>query len=184
MKPLSWLPMTITAGAGLAAGALLTGVLLKLAYAPPVITPWLAVLFALIAAAVLWAGIGVRRFKRRESTRITALDAARIALFARSAALNGAMFSGALAGILIVSLFRAWAPATATAALHSGIALVAALAMAIISWLVESWCVDDSGDADHQDSGSTRDLKDPNSPASARNLPKNLREKGSSWQEG
>ncbi len=143
MKPLSGVVLMLLGTAGLIVGAALSFVMLRLAYAPPMITPWLALLFLLIAVAVLAGGRGVRKLKRRQETRVTYLDAARIALFARSAALNGAVFSGFFGGILLVSLFRTWAPATVTAAWGSGAALVGAGVLTVTALIVERWCIDD-----------------------------------------
>ncbi len=170
MKPLSWVSVVVPAAGGLLAGAALTGALLKLAYAPPLVTPWLALLFALIAAGVLRAGLAVRKLKRRQSTRISPVDAARIALFARASVTTGALFGGFLAGILVVSLFRTWAPATASAAFGAGISLAGAVVLTVIGWLVESWCIDDSADGEGGQGSQERRRRgqEPGSTASAR----------------
>ncbi len=145
--------MSLSALIGLLIGALLSALLLQLAMSPPLITPWLALLFVLLSIAIFQGGRGVRRFKRGEKTRVGAVDAARIAMFARSAAINGAAFSGFFLGIGAVSLFRLWAPTTVQAAIGAGIALAGSLLLAGISWLVEHWCVDDSADDWDQEQG-------------------------------
>lgn len=144
MKPLSAPVLALLALGGLIGGAALSFVMIRLAYSPPIITPWLSLLFVLIAVGLFIGGRGVKKLRRRLPTRVTAVDAARIALFARSAALNGALFAGFFGGILAVSLFRTWAPATLSAAWGAGLALAGTTLMLVVAWVVERWCIDDS----------------------------------------
>lgn len=168
MKPLSWGSVALATAAGLGVGLALSSALLALGHSPPLITPWLSLLFILIAVALLWGGRAVRHFKADRTSNLSPLSAARIAMFSRSAAVNGGIFSGFLAGILIVSLFRTWAPATAAAALGAGVSLAGALVMTIVAWVVEGWCVDDSDGPGEDGSGRPRREEDPRSAGAAR----------------
>lgn len=140
MKPLSWRPVILVALAALLIGAGLTAALLAIGHNPIVFTPWLGLLFALVAVITLVAGLGVRRYRRGTSRNLTALQVARIAMFARSAVINGAAFTGFLLGVMFVCLFRVWAPVVLSAAWGSGIAAAGALTMTLIAVLVEYWC--------------------------------------------
>lgn len=146
MKPFSWGLVAATGAVGLAVGAGLSLGLMAFTKSPLLITPWLGLLFLLLGAGILAGGLAVRRFKRGSARRLTAIQAARVALFARSAIFNGAAFVGFLGGIAAVGLMRLWAPATAASAVGAGIACVGALVMMIIAILVERWCRDDAGD--------------------------------------
>lgn len=135
--------MTLGATIGLASGSLIAALMLRFGHSPLILTPWLALLFLVIGIILLGAGLQVKRLKSGKSTTITALHAARIALFARSSAINGAAFTAFLLGVLLISLTRLWAKAVALAALNAGIAAAGALVMTILAVVVERWCLDD-----------------------------------------
>lgn len=147
MKPLSFGVMALSFAIGLALGALLAGVLLVSAHSPLIVTPWLALLFGFVGLAVLIAGLQVKRLKSGKSTRISYIHAARIAVFARSTAINGSAFTAFLLGVLFVSLTRLWASAVALAALNAGIAAAGALVMTVLAAIAEHWCLDDNDDS-------------------------------------
>lgn len=147
MTPIRVSTVFLLAAAGLIVGAGLAFGLLSLGRTPLLITPWLGLVFVVVAAGLWLGGKEVRRLKQREVSRVSPLQAARIAFFARSATLNGAAFTGFLLGGALVNFFRLWAPATASSAVGSAIAATGALAMTIVAWIVERWCLDDSGDS-------------------------------------
>lgn len=157
MRPLRGHTILLIGVGGILVGAAVTFVLLAVGRTPMLITPWLAPVFLVIGIGLIVGGREVRRLKAREDTRITPLQAARVAFFARSAALNGAGFTGFLLGIVFVSLSRWWAPATSAAAVGAGIAAGGAMAMTIMAFIVERWCVDDSGGS--WDATSSRNQK-------------------------
>lgn len=146
MKPVHWGVVTLLGIVGFAFGALLSVGLLSLGRTPLMITPWLGLFFLVLAGALLLGGREVRKLKARESTRITAIQASRVALFARSALLNSPLFTGFLAAVAVVGLFRLYAPATASSALGAGVGAAGALVFTIVAAIVERWCVDDSGE--------------------------------------
>lgn len=148
MSPLHWGTSVALGAVGLVVGALLSAMLLMLGYSPIVVTPWLGALF-LVLSVVLWlGGREVRRLKERKRSRLNAVQASRVAFFARSTVLNGAVFTGFLAGVAGIALFRLWAPATASSAWGAGISALSAFILAIVATIVERWCIDDSDEGE------------------------------------
>lgn len=148
MKPVSW-PLVIgVAVIATIVGAVLSGTLVVLGHNPLILTPWLALFFLVVAGFLLWGGIGVKRLKTGAPTRISPLQAARIAALARSSLINGAGFTGFLAGTALIGVMRLWAPAMLSASLGSGVAALGALLLTVIAAIVEHWCIDDSPEQD------------------------------------
>ncbi|WRS30399.1 DUF3180 family protein [Actinomycetaceae bacterium MB13-C1-2] len=146
MKPLSVWTQVGLGVAGLAAGFLLQEILVQVGAHPLLITPWLALLFLLVAVFLIVFGIGVRRMKRRTKTWMTPVMAGRTALFARASAPVCATSSGVLLGIAAVGLMRSWAPMMAQSGWSALAAGSMALIAAVCAIVVERWCVDDSSD--------------------------------------
>lgn len=145
MKPLNWGIAVLIGLVGAVLGSLLSLATVMMGNTPLIVTPWLALLFLGVAIALWVAGREVRKLKQKKSTRMTPIQASRVAFFARSAVLNGAAFTGFLAGVGLIAATRLWAPAMASGALGAGAAGLAALAMTLIAAIVERWCVDDAG---------------------------------------
>lgn len=154
MKPLQWGPMFGLFLGGGALGLGISAILIGLGRHPLGITGWLGAFFGLIAVVLWYMGNQVRRLKSGSDTRMTPLQAARVAAMARSIAINGAWFSGFLVAVSAVGFTRVWAPAMLSSAIGAGSAAVGALAMTAVAWVVERWCVDDS-DSD-QDNASSK----------------------------
>lgn len=144
MKALSWTRLLWVAAAGMICGSLLAFVTLRLGGTPPLMTPWLGLLFVIIAVGLWQSGRAVRKLKQNKETRMTPIHAARVALFARSGAATGSLFAGFLIGIGLVGLSRLWAPSVAASAIGAGIGAVGAIILCLVSMLVEGWCIDDS----------------------------------------
>lgn len=154
MKPLHWGLLLGLGAAGVALGVGLSMILVGLGHHPLQITGWMGVLFALIAAVLWYWGRGVRALKRREETKMTPIQAARVAALSRSTAINGAWFSGFLLAVSVFGLTRTWAPAMLSSAIGAGIAGIGAIAMTVVAWIVERWCIDDpDSKSDEQRSG-------------------------------
>lgn len=156
MKPLSiWTQVGIGV-AGLAVGFLLQGILVQIGAHPILITPWLALLFVLVAVFLIVFGIGVRRMKRKTKTWMTPVMAGRTALFARASAPVCATSAGVLLGIATVGLMRSWAPAMAQSGWSALAAGTMALIAAVSAIVVERWCVDDGSDGTGENQARTR----------------------------
>ncbi len=146
MKPLSPLHLTLLAVLLAATGGLASVVAVGVGLGPVLITPLLALVYALLAGLLLWAGLAVRRLKAHKRTWMTPILAMRTAIAARACALVGAASVGTLAGIAAVGLTRLQAPAMSSSALGAGVSALAALALTIVAVLVERWCIVDSDD--------------------------------------
>jgi Preprotein translocase subunit Sec62 len=143
MTPVSWPFVVAVAVVALLCGFFVSGGLVITGHSPLIITPWMGVLFLVIAVVLFAGGIGVKHLKSGRRTNTTALQAARVAAFARSCLLCGAGFSGFLAGVAGIGLFRLWASAMQQSAIYGGIAFLGAIIMTIVAVIVERWCIDD-----------------------------------------
>lgn len=146
MKPLSIWMLIGVAILGLAGGGLTQTVLVGAGAHPVLITPWLSLLFLLVAVFLIAFGVGVRRLKRNAKTWVTPVMAGRTALFARSSAPVCAISAGFLLGVAAVGLMRSWAPAMAQSGWTALIAGAAAAIATVAAIVVERWCVDNGSD--------------------------------------
>lgn len=94
-----------------------------------------------------WGGWQVRRIRKRQPARIGPLAAARVAVLAQSGSRGGALLFGAFA-ILAVLYNRSGSSDYVTAHVRAAAAAaVASAVLALVGYLVESWC-NVSGDDD------------------------------------
>jgi hypothetical protein len=104
--------------------------------------PWsIPVVTVALAAAVLAAGWPVRRWQRGDRNRwLDPLRAARVAVLAKAAQVCGALLSGWYAAQLLVVLPTLDVDPRRGLAVRAGAALLAAVAVWVVGWLVERWC--------------------------------------------
>jgi len=135
-------------------GALVSAIIVGSGGTPVVVTPYLAVAFLVLALALLYAGLAVRRMRARKHTWMTPIAAMRTAVAARSASLGGSAFLGLLAGVAAIGLTRLEADSMVSSAATAGLGALASLVLVVIGVLVERWCV--LGPDDDQDEDSSR----------------------------
>lgn len=148
MKPVS-VPLLAGLGVGAAVlAAILSEIKVDQAGNPLIVTPFVTVLFALLGIWLLVAGRAVQRLKAKEQTWISPVTAGRTAILARASAYVSSVFSGAMLGVSMVGFTRLGAPAMSMSAWTALAGGLAALFAAIVSVIVERWCVDEDGDGD------------------------------------
>ncbi|MBE6481259.1 MAG: DUF3180 family protein [Actinomyces ruminicola] len=119
------------------------------------LTPWGAVVAVVIAAAVLIAGLAVRRLREHEPTWMTPTGAATTAAAAQASARVGAVIGGIYAGGLAVALLNLDSPAMVSLARSAGACLAACVLWSCIGLLVEHWCAIGEDDDDDLHPGSS-----------------------------
>lgn len=172
MKPLAIWVVATSAAVLVPIGALVSSILVFSGSHPLIITPWISVLFTLIGVLLLWAGRGVKRLKRRESTWVTPIMAARIAIFSRSSAPVIAGFGGFLLGVALVGFTRLWAPIAAASAWTALAGFLAATFGAVSAVVVERWCIDDTDEDEDGNRGNLRGEKGAGSPSPSPRSPR------------
>jgi hypothetical protein len=107
---------------------------------PPL--PWsVPLVMVALAVGVLAAGWPVRRWQRGDlGRRLDPLRAARVAVLAKAAQWCGALLSGWYAAQLLVVLPTLDVDPRRGLAVRAGAALLAAVAVWVVGWLVERWC--------------------------------------------
>ncbi len=158
MRPLNpWIVLGVTL-AFFAVGILAAASVVATGKGPLLLTPWIGVLFAVVGVWLLVAGHAVRKLKKREATWISPLQAARVAIFARSSAPVSGAFAGFAAGVAVVGFMRAWAPAMLTSGWTALITFAGATFAAVAAIVAERWCLDDQGDDREGSTGRRRDM--------------------------
>ena len=158
MRPVSVLLVAATGAicGGLAFAATEIGT--RVGATPLLITPAPAVLFLVITAFLLWAGVHVRRYRANKDTWIDAIGAMRVAVFARASAIVGSALAGVLIGVMIVSLTQLEASAMVANAIASGLSGLVGLVWIVVALVVERWCVinpdDDGSSSSHKRSAA------------------------------
>lgn len=94
----------------------------------------------LLAAVILVQGRQVRRLVAGERTRLTPIQAARVAALAKASALGGGAVAGYFAAQLLLTLDTLQAPGSRGQAWASGGALAACVVLVVVGLVVESWC--------------------------------------------
>lgn len=144
--------LALLAGIGLAGGATLNLVSIRLG-GPELSLPALTVVVALVVGGVaLYFARQVYRFSRVETRKdagsMTALTAARVAVFAQALALTGALVAGWQLAIVVHQLGLVSVRATVHPLVESLLALAGGLIMLVAGVLAESWCKVPPGDED------------------------------------
>ncbi len=135
-------------------GTLTAAAIVSSGWGPLVLTPWLAPLFLLVGVGLLLGGRAVKKLKNRQHTKITPLQAARVAIFARSSGPVSGSFAGFAAGVALVGFLRVWAPAMATSGWLALLVAVSASFAAVSALISERWCRDDQ--SEDEDAGRAR----------------------------
>ena len=119
---------------------------------PLIVTPGPAVVFAVATALLIWSGLAVRRLRAGKDTWIDAIGAMRVAVFARTSALVGALLAGILIGVMAVSLTQLEASTMVANAIASGLSSLVGVVWVVVAFVVERWCIidpDDEGSSSH-----------------------------------
>ncbi len=162
MKPLPIGLIAAFALGGLALGLLVQAMLLQ-SNRPLIITPWLALVFLLLAIWLGAVGVGIRRLKRKERTWVTPVLAGRTALLARAVVPVATFFATLLLGIALVSFGRSQSPLLMSVGWSATVGAVGAFGAATVAFLVERWAID-TGD-DSSTGGSKGSKSRPTPPA-------------------
>lgn len=120
----------------------------------PVLSAWGAVTSLAASAALLVAGLAVRRLRAHEQTWMTPTGAAATAAAAQASAWVGALVAGVYGGELVVALLAPDSPFMTSMARVSALCLLACLLWSGVGMLVEHWCALDLDDDDDPDAGS------------------------------
>jgi hypothetical protein len=121
--------------------------------------PWTApAVMALMAVAVLVAGVPVRRWTRGARTEpLDPLVAARTVVLAKSAQYAGALLTGWYTGQAVVLLSSLDVEPRRSLLLRALISVATAVAVWVAGWLVERFCrVDRRGEDDRTPPGASR----------------------------
>lgn len=103
---------------------------------PPLVAAITAVVVAVVVVAAAWP---IRRSVRGSGTRVDPFHATRVVAFAKASALVGALFSGAMLGILVFLLTRAVVlPALLVPAVAG---LVGSVLLLVGGLVAESFCL-------------------------------------------
>ncbi|OKL48696.1 DUF3180 family protein [Boudabousia marimammalium] len=143
MKRLNYLLLAgivLIAGVG---GWVITQWIIVNAYNPIVMTPLLSILFFGVAVYLFVQGRQVLKLKRRERTRMTPLGAFRVVVMSHSGAYTASLFLGLLTSQIWIGAAHWEIPLLRTNALYAGLNALGALALLIVSIIVERWCVID-----------------------------------------
>lgn len=148
MAPLSWQRLTLVGLVSLTLVWLIGAGLDSSGTTPPHV-PWSATAIPLVAAAcALWFGWQVRRFLTGKKPNLSALRAARTAVFAQACAYAGAVLTGAYGGYAL-SLLDDWSHGPRREVIISAlIAAGAALILVVAGLVAEHWCKHSDDDDD------------------------------------
>lgn len=145
MRPLSVLHLVVAAVLSAALAALGSLVSVGLGHGPALVTPYLAIVYAVLALLLFAAGRAVLRMREHRRTWMTPILALRTAVAARAAAWVGALSVGVLGGIAAVGSTRLEAAAMSSSAAGAGISALASVVLTVTAVVVERWCTIDTG---------------------------------------
>ncbi|WP_312350111.1 DUF3180 family protein [Actinomyces sp.] len=144
MRPLSVLHLVVAAVLSAALAALGSLVSVGLGHGPALVTPYLAIVHAVLALLLFAAGRAVLRMREHRRTWMTPILALRTAVAARAAAWVGALSVGVLGGIAAVGSTRLEAAAMSSSATGAGISALASVVLTVTAVVVERWCTIDT----------------------------------------
>ncbi|ROS78822.1 DUF3180 domain-containing protein [Cellulomonas sp. PhB143] len=103
--------------------------------------PWpVDATLVVIAAAVAWAGWGVRAYQRGDRPALSGLRAARTLVLAKATALTGAVLVGWYGGQALLFLGELGIEARRDKAVAAGVAVLCSVLVAVAGLLAEHWC--------------------------------------------
>ncbi|MGO3797638.1 MAG: DUF3180 family protein [Pauljensenia sp.] len=144
MKPLSVVHLVVAAVLSAALSALGSLVSVGLGHGPALVTPYLAIVHAVLAILLFASGRAVLRMREHKHTWMTPILAMRTAVAARAAAWVGSLSVGILGGIAAVGATRMEASSMSSSATGAGISAVAAVVLTVTAVVVERWCTIDT----------------------------------------
>ncbi|HZK05588.1 MAG TPA: DUF3180 domain-containing protein [Actinomycetaceae bacterium] len=131
--------------------------------APTPPATWLTHGFMIVITAILYyQGRGVRRLVDGEETSMTPLQAARVAMAAKTAALVGALLTGYFAAVALFLAGLPPAPVRTETLVSAVIGIGVGAVMVGVSVMVEGWCRIDPPDGEDDPGG-----RDPAAPSAA-----------------
>ncbi|MDO5722708.1 MAG: DUF3180 domain-containing protein [Actinomycetaceae bacterium] len=152
MKTLSIRTLALVAACSGVLAAIATYAVKLRAGTYPQITPLMGVLFLSISL-LLWVwGRKIVAYKEKR-THLDLTSAVNVAYLAYSAAWTGAIFTGALSGLIIPMLTTLESVYVQQAVWKAGLSALAALTMTVVAVIVERWCRRDEDDETPQREG-------------------------------
>lgn len=148
MSPLSWPRLTLLAGVMGAVAWVLTRVLVGSGRSPLAV-PWTVLVVAAAGAALALAlGWSVRQYRKGKNPGLSAIRAARTAVYAQACAYAGAITAGAYAGYGFAIALE-WSHGPRRDVAVSGlVAAAGGVALVVAGLVAEHWCRADDGDDD------------------------------------
>jgi hypothetical protein len=93
-----------------------------------------------LAAAIFWAGWGVRAYQKGDKPDLDPLRAARTFVLAKAGALTGALLAGRYLAEVVVLVSQLGIEARRENAIAAGIAFLASVVLAVVGLVVEKFC--------------------------------------------
>ena len=133
--------------AGVILGSGISMVILRGGGDPPHFPMACAFVLLVELVLLLWCGRQVRRFTSRQSSRVSAVTASRVAAFALAACYSGMLLLGLFAMLVMLYWTSGSTEYIRDQVLSVGLAALASFGLVIGGLVVERWCrLDDSGD--------------------------------------
>nr|NLD40772.1 DUF3180 domain-containing protein [Actinomycetales bacterium] len=140
MTRTSWVTI-VGAFAVAAMGSYAVFVLAQGVGAPTPPASWLTHVFmAAVIALVFWRGRAVRRMVEGEDTSMTPLEAARVAMAAKTSAVVGSLLGGYFAAVILFVAGLPPAPARLDLLISALAGVALAVLMVVVGLVVERWC--------------------------------------------
>ena len=109
--------------------------------AHPVPVSAITTMLLLALAVMLWrGGLGVKKLIARQETRIDAIGAARVAMFAKACSLGGSGLAGYFGAQTFIGARNYSSPLYFEHTWIAATTLLACLALVTVALIVESWC--------------------------------------------
>lgn len=120
--------------------------------------PWTApAVVVLLAGAVLWLGLPVRRWTRGDRAHpLDPLRAARTVVLAKAAQYSGALLAGWYAAQVLALLPTLDVGPRRALFVRAAVSLLSAVGLWVVGWLVERWCRIDLSDDDVPPPGTAK----------------------------
>ncbi|AOZ73179.1 hypothetical protein BK816_07630 [Boudabousia tangfeifanii] len=143
MNRLNYTLMGLLGVLGLVGGWVVLDLTVRSGNTPFIASPLIGVVFAATAVFLYIQGRRVLKLKRRVYTDLTWEGAFKVAVMTHSAGYLSSLFTGALLSQLVMGIIRWEAWALRANAIGAIFGLVGAIALVIVSIIVERWCVID-----------------------------------------
>lgn len=133
--------------------------------APTPPASWLTHVFMVaVIVLVFWRGRAVRRMVEGEDTSMTPLEAARVAMAAKTSSVVGSLLGGYFAAVILFVMGLPPAPARSDLLVSAVVGIVLGIVMVVVGLLVEGWC---HVDPPEDESSGASAGRDPSAPSAA-----------------